>query len=543
MVKSGWVYSFGMGFWGPNGHDGVWHLALINHLAKNSFQMPVFAGEVLKNYHIGFDLLLALIYKLTRVPVNILYFQLIPVFIAVSTGVLTYKFTYFWRKSNIQAFWATFFVYFGGSFGPFVTLARSGEIGGESMFWAQQSISTLLNPSFALSFILLLAGLFILLKYESQRTSKLLFLAVVVFGILGQVKVYAGILSLGALFMAGVFQFLKDKRFEYLKVFVGSSVFFVLLFIPLNRSSSSLVVFQPFWFLETMMAVSDRFSWPKFYEAMINYRFGNIWYKAFPAYVIAFLIFWIGNMGTRLINVFAVLEWVKNPKKLLPIEIFVLTVIVAGVIFPMLFLQRGTPWNTIQFFYYSLMLSGILAGIAFGNWVDKKSSSVRKASIVLLLVLTLPTTYATLKHYLPSRPPAKLSQGELEALNFLRKQKDGVVLTYPFDSHASSEAVSNPPRPLYLYESTAYVAAFSGKSVFLEDEVNLNITGYDWRSRREQTETFLESLDQGEVRKFLGENDIRYIYWIGKQRARLGETQLGITQIFENKEVKIYQVN
>ena len=47
MVKSALIYPFGMGFWGPNGHDGVWHIALINQLARGSLEMPTFAGEQL----------------------------------------------------------------------------------------------------------------------------------------------------------------------------------------------------------------------------------------------------------------------------------------------------------------------------------------------------------------------------------------------------------------------------------------------------------------------------------------------------------------
>ena len=45
MVKSALIYPFGMGFWGPNGHDGVWHIALINQLAKSSLRMPTFADK------------------------------------------------------------------------------------------------------------------------------------------------------------------------------------------------------------------------------------------------------------------------------------------------------------------------------------------------------------------------------------------------------------------------------------------------------------------------------------------------------------------
>jgi len=203
MVKSGLVYSFGMGFWGPNGHDGVWHIALIKSLTRGSWEMPTFAGEPLKNYHVGFDVLLAIIHKITTIPLHNLYFQIIPPFLAFLIGILVYKFVLLWRKSKSAAFWATFFVYFGGSFGWLVTLLRNREIGGESMFWAQQAISTLVNPPFALSLILILIGLISLLKYQESRLARYGVTATLAFGVLIQVKAYAGLLSLGGLFFSG----------------------------------------------------------------------------------------------------------------------------------------------------------------------------------------------------------------------------------------------------------------------------------------------------------------------------------------------------
>ena len=70
MIRSGLNYSYGVGFWGANGHDGVWHLALSESLSAGSFENPIFAGEALKNYHFGFDLMLALINQVTKIPIN-----------------------------------------------------------------------------------------------------------------------------------------------------------------------------------------------------------------------------------------------------------------------------------------------------------------------------------------------------------------------------------------------------------------------------------------------------------------------------------------
>lgn len=514
MVKSGWFYSFGLGFWGPNGHDGIFHIALAQSLAKGLLINPTFAGEHIKNYHIGFDLLLAVFNRITSIPILNLYFQILPVLLSLLIGIFTYRLVLLWSKSEKASILSTFFVYFGGSLGWIL-----GK--GESAFWSQQAISTLINPPFATSLVFLLAGLTLILKRKW-------FFASLCFGLLIFIKVYAGLLILTGLMAAGLFEFLKEKKMTYLKTFLLTVVISLLLYLPFNSKSSALVEFAPFWFLETMVGLSDRFGWEKLYSAMINYRAGGIWLKAILAYGLAFSIFIFGNLGTRLIFIKELLN-----RKIDTFKVLLLTVSLAGVVVPMLFVQKGTPWNTIQFFYYSLFLLGILAGVAM--------EKIKNIYVLLILLATIPTSVITLKDiYIPGRPPAKISVKEMEALNYLKNEPEGIVLTYMFDQSKANEAINNPPRPLYLYESTAYVSAMTNKTVFLEDEVNLNIMDYKWKERRKIIENWYEESNKEIARTFINDNHIKYIYWIKPQRALLGESQLGLTKIFENEEVIIY---
>lgn len=508
MVKSGWNYSYGVGFWGANGHDGIWHIALAESLARGTLNSPIFAGFAIQNYHIGFDLVLAIANKITNIPIPNLYFQIFPVIFTLLIGYLTYEFTLRWTKSSRSAFFATFLIYFGGSFAYLI-----GR--GESTFWSQQAISTLINPPFALSLIFILLGLINLLKNKK-------ILGIIFFGLLIEVKVYAGILILVGLFLS--------KNF---KVFFGTLLVSLLLYFNMGNFSTGLVIFQPFWFLETMMNTSDHVGWAKFGEAMLNYKSGDVYFKGFIAYAVAFLIFILGNFGTRIFFIKDVF------KKLDSTKILMLGIIGAGIIIPTFFVQSGTPWNTIQFLYYSLFLSGILAGITLSNI----KTSMNRIIEVTVILLTIPTSILTLKDvYIPSRPPAKLSVDEISALKFLSSQPDGIVLTYPFDQKKAKEAEGNPPRPLYLYASTAYVAAYSKHQVFLEDEINLDITGYAWKDRRTEIEKWYKETDQEKTRKFLSDNNIKYVYWVKPQRALLGEGQLGLEKIFENGEAMIYVV-
>ncbi len=481
MVKSGLIYDYGMGFWGANGHDAIWHIAIIKSLTTGSLAMPILAGESIQNYHLGFDALVAFIHIVTKISVINMYFQILPPIFALLIGILTYKVVAAWQQSKTAAWWSVFFVYFGTGFGWLAGL-------GDSAFWAQQSLSTLINPPFALSLLLILAGLWSLQKKKYA-------VAIVCFGLLTEVKVYAGFLCLAGLFVAS----LKEKAL--VKVWLGSLCLAVPLFLLTNSHASGLIMWQPGWFLETLFA-PDRLDMPKFFSALNTYRVGHIWFKAVPAFAVAFVIFFIGNSGTRILGLLSL----KMPTWF---EKMSLVIIVLGALVPMLIVQKGTPWNTIQFFYYSLFFLSLFAGVT----VARLLKSISRPSLRLLiglfcLVLALPEITGTLSNYLPSRPPAKISTSELKALSFLSTQPHGTVLSIPFNRNLADAAIPNPPRPLYLYESTAYISALSGQASYLADEVNLNITGFSVNDRRSQSSDFFSH----PTREFLVKNNITYIY-------------------------------
>ncbi len=530
MYKNGLLRDYGYGFWGANGHDGLWHVALASQLAKGSLAMPTFSGYPVKNYHLGFDMLMVVINKITSIQFVDIYFRIIPFFLSIGLGFLVYKFVKEWTKSSSAAFWSTFLVYFGGSFGFVISK-------GESAFWSQQSISTLINPPLALSFLLLAWGLISLKKLSEKNSLVNYIVPVLVFGTLVEIKAYAGVLAVSGIFLSGFYRFIKTKNKDFLIVFAFSTILSYVLSKILGGDPAGVFLWQPFWFLETMIGLSDRVGWMNFYSALSTYKSGNIFYKLIPAYGLALIIFMVGNFGTRLVAFF---DWANTFKKggnLDWVRVFTYSVVILGTLIPMFFVQTGTPWNTIQFFYYSLFFASIISGV----YLSRIKS---KLFLTIFVILTIPTTFQTLKYvYLPQRPPAKLSVDEIDALEFLKSQPDGVVLTYPFDEIASKEAENNPPRPLYLYTTTAYVSAFSHKRTYLDDYINLEITGFDWIARKNNVVTFYTEKHEDAAREFLRSNNIKYIYWVKPQRALLGEGNLGITNIYENKTAVIYKVN
>ena len=548
MVKSGLVYPYGMGFWGPNGHDGIWHVALINELSRFSLHHPLFSGVTLTNYHFGFDFLVAVIHLISRIPVVNLYFQVLPPIMAILLGVLTYKVVKSFTNSEKSAWWATFFVYFGGSWGWLVGLLRDGKVGGESVFWANQSISTFINPPYALSLIFILTALLLLKKYLEKSSFKNLILCSIFFGILLQIKVYAGIIALGSLAIVFLVSLLRKERWREMgKLFGFSLIISLVTFLPFNLKASSLLIFSPLWFSRTMLAFGDRLGWFKLENARITYFQSGQYLKWFLAEGLAVFIFIFGNIGTRVLGLIMVKNFLKNIKNLSWWQGFLLSSLFISLLMPLLFVQKGNPWNTIQFFYYFQFFLAILAGMAMGQWWEVSSTRKSKTVVMglisfLIILLTLPTTIITLKEsYLPSRPPSRISFEELEALAFLRLQPNGIVLSYPYN-RTWREKFSEP-KSLYAYETTGYISALSEKPSYLADEMNLEISQYDYLPRREEVQRFFVTNDISFARELIKREKISYLYLVKGQKINLGQGDVNANKIFENGEVVIYKIN
>ena len=538
MIRSGLFYSFGIGFWGANGHDGVWHLALINQVLKGfPPPHPTFSGFELTNYHYFYDLLLALINKLTTIPTYNLYFQIFPVLLAVGLGILSYLVGYWWKKDFWTGFWLAFFNYFAGSFGYLVTLWRYHEFGGESLFWSMQSISALINPPFALSLVILLFGALLLLKVKKWSLGKIAGTAFL-FGILINIKAYAGMVGLAALGVYALIKLIKKEK-VYLWIFGLALLISLFIFIPINHKAGSLFVWRPLWFTHSLVESYDRLYWPKMAVAIHTLK-GRFWDpKLILAEAISLGLFLLGNLGTRIIGGWSLVERIRK-RKLSEFDFFLMTGAVGGLIPSLLFVQKGTAWNTIQFFYYFLFFSNFYAASTMAR-ITASRKRLKYLFLTIVILLTIPTTISTLRHYTGWPSPSAIPVGELEALNFLKSRKPGVVLTYPYDRFEKEDYLSTP-LPLKVYESTSYVSAFSGYQTFLEDQVNLEISDYDWKSRREETVKFFETEDEIWTRGFLLNNQIGYIYLTQGHEIKQENNGLGVEKIFDNGEAKIYRV-
>lgn len=530
VIRSGLQYSYGLGFWGSNGHDAIWHLSLINHI-KNPFKiiLPIFSGAILKNYHPFFDILIAFLVSVTHISSTLWYFQIFPI---ITTTILLFTSFFLGRRLTSKfsgGLLLMFFNAFANSFGWIISLIRSGQIGGESLFWSMQSASNQLNPPFVLSLIFINCLLLLILNQKiNPKIKNVLILLILILTPI--TKAYGGVVVYSIFTIYSLISFKKNKKPFILFLISLPLAYFV--FRIYNSTSASLFVLKPFWFINSLIESPDRLYIP----FLANMRYGlEATNKIGPRLIIIYLfsigVFYLGNFSWRLLGLLSI----KSFKNILKLPLLV-TIFITALI-PLFFIQKGTSWNTIQFLYYSLFLSNIFLVIFF---VKAKPTFLIKTIFIIVIITTLISNFETINRYLSNPAPATLLNTEIEALNKLKQLPSGVVLTYPYDKYQKDNL--STPIPLYAYETTSYVSAFSGHQTFLEDEMNLDITGFDWQSRLKEEKDFFNSQNKFQARGFLINNNINYIYLVNNQSFSLSLDDLQIDQIFNNGQTKIYQV-
>jgi len=524
LFRNGLLYPFGMGFWGPNGHDAIFHLSLIEKFSHDplSFIHPQIAGENIVNYHLLFDYLSGLIVRLSGISPLSLYFRVFPVVAGIAIILLLDKLLKSWKYSRPERLLAFFLVFLSGSLGFIPNLITGQNIfTGESTFWSNQSVSIFLNPPFALSIILLLT--FLNNLPQQGQVSKHKFLSILGVTLLGaflaQTKIYGFILLIGALFLA--------KKY---KLMTGVLILGILISLPfITIGGESPFIFSPLWYPRSLFASFDRLYWPRLVEAWQAYEASGNFIKLSLINIFALCVFLIGNLGMRMFGLIRIFTTRASSDS----EKIVRAIVLLGLVIPLLFIQNINPWNTIQFMYYALFFLGVFTAKYF--------YTIKPYFLIPLLALSVITSIGTLKDYLGFFSSSRVSYTELLALDTLRDQEDGIVLS-PLYSYTSSRLV-NAPKPLYSYVSTSYISALSGKREYLSDTINLDITGLDYVSKSRDSQRFYNSTDKVWSIEFLRNNNIQYVYETRLQKFKLAPSDINLTKIFDSGEINIYKFN
>lgn len=532
IAPSGIIQNGDLVFWSAHGHDGTWHIALMEEI-KNGwpFQNPIFAGERLINYHYFSDILPAMVSKYLPISNLNLYFRIFPLIYSLFLGASAYYLTKKITSSFSASIWATIFTYFAGSFGFIVTYLKEHSIRGESIFWATQPQSSGGNPPQIVSNFLVLTTayfLFVLLKEKNNLKKKKIFaICILLFGTLTSFKVYAGVVLLGALGIVGIWQLLKEKKLQLLILTLISGILTAILYFPNTSGSTSFLIFEPWWYIRTMIVEPSRLNLLDWELRRQTYIYEHNWKRVIFLEGVGFLIFFFGNLGMRFVGLW---DFLKS-------HLFIKVAIILSIILPLLFLQKGVASNTSQFLQYFVLFFGILAGITTAKIVSKV-----KIIAPIIIILMIPTQVGLIHEFYSRSAFAKVTSYELKALDYIKNntEKDSVILTPVYNQYLNLEGIT--PN-IWDWFDTSYVSAFSSRRTYFDDYEQADIMGYIGKERIETKKIIFESESVEKVQEALTQTQANLLYYPKILKPKVNPQEIGLTRIFENEEIEVWKTN
>ncbi|PJE69028.1 hypothetical protein COU96_01990, partial [Candidatus Shapirobacteria bacterium CG10_big_fil_rev_8_21_14_0_10_38_14] len=356
---SSFAYKAGHLYWSSQGHDGLWHIAIIETIKKSLPPYnPLFAGEKLFNYHYFSDVVIAEFNRLFPFFTSLdLYFRYFSFLISFLIGLAAYSLLTTWTKNKLIGFLGIFFTYFVGSFGYMILAIQGrGFFGGETIFWAAQGNTIIGNPPHAFCYVLVPTFLLAFYYFLKQKTRLLFLICLLLSGFLAGFKVSAGFVVLAGLLATSVFSLILKKEREIILLTIISGLTNFLTIKSITRGAVSFLIFEPWWFIRTMIVVSDRVNWidlelrRQFYLAKGGFR---ATLRIIEFETIAFFLFLIGNLGMRVIGFWEIFKsfWKKTVFKD-PVFSTIFFAMLTAFLIPLFFIQKGVVYNLIQFMQY-----------------------------------------------------------------------------------------------------------------------------------------------------------------------------------------------
>jgi hypothetical protein len=449
MFFSGFRTEEGISFYGINTLDGVRHTAYIKNMI-NFFppEHPMFAGLELTGFHYFYDFLLARFSLFFGFSVEDLYFRFFPPLTALLYGISFYMFATKITKNVIAHRIILFLAFFAQSF-SFITYLFDSNI---DMYLSAQphTLALIINPFTVLAIGYLVLGLYLL--PEIKRSPKYAVLVGLLFGVLVETKVYAGIMAYGSLVLFTIYTFVKS-RFKYLRNYLFTiliaGVTAAITYLPNNAGHGGLL-FNPFQLYRNFLTHPywDFLKWDD--KWWISFE-AKDWVKIYFLYIQAFIFFWIYNLGILGVILIKFKEIFKKSFWSNDYNFLIFVAIVPGLVLMTFFLQSGQVFELVQFSWFILPLLSIPAGIIFAD-IYSKSKFAQFAVISVLVLFTFPGVVDLLIKYSPN---GTVFAGT-KTLEFYKKVEAAV----PTDKFIIFLARKYPQGP--------EVSAFTGRQTYFE---------------------------------------------------------------------------
>src|SRR3989338_3072070 len=337
---------------GTNYRDGVWFLAVANTAFKTfPFQMPIYSGESLSNYHY-LPNLFTYLFSLLGIPVFITYYKIIPIFYFIAITILSLIFARKIKDDPKFVFLFLFFTLFGISLTIITSLYHLGRIDNGLLINTFQSTRLLESPHTALSFLIIMMILIInqnkqLTKQEITIQGILLFviLGIKFYGAVAAILLVIGFEFIRLIKTRKIRSYLLNNSYYLICIFLSLIAFYNLLSIS---QQSSVFIWSPFATVHHLIESPNMFYLPN----MVNARYflyAHGWSPRLLAIeLLTSLIFICFYFGTKTICfIYLLFQFLKRRVK--SDELVILITIIILLFLSIFFIQKGDWFNPIQF--------------------------------------------------------------------------------------------------------------------------------------------------------------------------------------------------
>lgn len=480
VIGSGWRTKTGISYYWINGFDGLYHLSLSRALVESV--PPIEPGAydlVVKNYHYLSNLLIADLARVWQLPINHLYFQFLPVLIAVLLGLVTIALLRQWSKRPVAVTLGLVLFYGAGELSwIFSWLLKSGT---ELPFnnYIDSEIIQFLNPPQAFAKLVFLTSLVLLHQFWKKKQWKLGVLLGCVIASLVAFKVYFGMfLALGLLvvYLAEFFLVAKNvlkhpKQFKQillssLRAFLpdigmGIVALCVALVLYLPSNGDAGLVYFDLLFWPRLLLGAGKIYWSEWwlrlqvYQAAHNLRALIVWYG------LAAGLFLSAIFHLRMFGFLVILR--KLRETITRRELVLLLVPTPIIIYlAMNYVQISGGGNIFNFFIVALTVLTPLTAVVFGRTWDR-SRWIRPVIVLSLCTMMVHpgfNLFAYLKNYSQGGDRVVITPSQEEVLGYLAHE-DGQEQQY-LQTTKNAFLDSNTP---YLYFFTGRFSYFGGRQI------------------------------------------------------------------------------
>ena len=517
-------------------HDSVWHIALVENLLESiPPKHPSTDTILLHNYHYFYDLFLSGFAKITNISHFILYFQLSVLFLSSTLVGSAFILGKKLQDAVSGYILATVTILFGSVSYLIPVFFHPEQPWGESSFWVSQTFVMIVNPQ--VIYTLTVTYLVLLLIFYLEKIKKLTlqnkkqyfglhFLIIILSATSIGFKSYAFVILSVLYAVVLLREIIKHK--SYLPILIG--LLYSVVSLPfmwlITRFASNSFFYEPLWFTNTMIESPDRVNYLEWKFLQDHYLFKKNWPRLWMLEAKKIAIFYIGNLGVRVLFVgLPLLALFKKYRKEIN-WVFVSYIFIAFLfssIFPLLFLQKGIVWNSIQFWYYALLFANVLFVFLLIKIFKAHSKKLLLAVFTVLLFASIPTTLRTLQE--KTNKPFTL---EKEIVQELQQLDDSNIILLCSEGSA-------------VYHS-ALVKVITPAKVYLANPSQLELVGSDV-SIAQEYEEMINKNNAAELQKIISSQNITTILCSDRHLTNKFESMLSSLNInIKSTEIDKWQI-